>query len=318
MCDHVCVGFRIARRLSPGLPRLALSTIVSMFMALSSLPLPAAASAASRDPAFTQGIVSSVLDRGMAEAINSAIPTDNGVWGVAVKDLQTGHSAFLNADASFPSASLVKLPIMVEFYRQRALGAVSPDDVMTVGPDDVEDDGVNTIGDVDSQVSTGQALQLMITISDNVAANTLATKLGRGQINQTLAALGFATTRMHTWDEGDPIPPDGDNYTTPLDMLKLLELIAAGRAVDAQSSREMLDLLLADEINDRLPAGLPPNTPIAHKTGNLAGALHDAAIVYSPKGAYAIVVMSNNVEDEDAAIASFANISAAAYKYLNR
>jgi beta-lactamase class A len=265
---------------------------------------------------------------GLTAAVQAAVPSpDAGTFGVAVKSLTTGETALINADAPFPSASLYKTAVMYEFYRQKALGQVSVNDVLTEQSWDYEDDGANLVGQPGAQVAAGTALQLMMTISDNVAAHMIEDRVGRTHINRTLDELGLHMTRVGPFGPDAPDLLDGYAYTTPRDMLKLYQLLAGGTAVDGVASREMLNLLLANQVNDRLPALLPPGTPVAHKNGELDGVLNDAGIVYGPKGPFAIAVLSRNVPGinaepyptgpaADAGMANVAQIAAAAYTYL--
>ncbi len=255
-------------------------------------------------------------DDGLASLIQSALPVANGTFGVAVLDLETGRSAFVNADQRLPAASLFKLLVLYEYGRQKQAGLISGSDVLTVSDDDFEDDGVNTVGEPGAQVMAGTAAQLMITVSDNVAANVLATRLGLASINRAAADLGLQSSRIHTWLADDPVPPDELNFTSARDMMLLLERIASGQAIDPDFSRQMLDLLLADEINDRLPAGLPAGVPVAHKTGDLDAVVNDAGIVYGPRSPFIIAVLAADVEDRAAAAGTIRAIARATFDYL--
>jgi len=288
--------------------------------------VPAAVLAAPSIQSIPQ-IGSDVPDPTLAQVIQHALPDDGGLFGVAVKDLKTGRTALLNADAPFPSASLYKVGVMYEFYRQKQLGLVSTGDVLTEQSYDYEDDGANLVGLPGAQVTAGTALQLMMTISDNVAAHMVEDQVGRANINRTFDQLGLHSTRIPTFAPGDPIPRGGQAYTTAHDMLRFFQAVATGSAIDPDSNHEMIDLLLANEANERLPAMLPPGTPVAHKNGELDGTLNDAGIVYGPNGPYAIAVLSTFVPNAlatpdlhgpgaAAGVRHIAQISRAVYDYF--
>jgi beta-lactamase class A len=233
----------------------------------------------------------------LTREIQEALPNDGSEFGIAIQGLRTGRTALINADARFASASLFKLGVMYEFYRQKKAGLVSVNDVLTETAADHDDEATSLLGPPGTHVAAGVALQLMITVSDNIAAEMLQDRLGRPNVNATYDALGLHTTRVHTLAAGDPVPPGALPFTTAGDMLRFFELLDSGSAVDANSNHEMLNLLLGDEVNDRIPALLPRGTLVAHKTGDLDGILNDAGIVYGPTEPFAIVVLSRDIPD---------------------
>ena len=93
----------------------------------------------------------------------------------------------------------------------------------------------------------------------------------------------------------------------------------AGKAASARSTQAMRAILLAQELNDEIPAGLPPGTPVAHKTGQITGVLHDAAIVYPPgRAPYVLVVLTSGIPDEKVATALTVDISRSVYAHAAR
>lgn len=269
-----------------------LPLIAGLVLALN--PLSAAAAA---PVPFVPAPAPQVEDAGLTAAIQAVLPDDGSVFGIAVQGLDSGRTALINADSRFAAASLYKLGVMYDFYRQKEAGQVSVNDVLTETAADHDTEATSLLGPPGTQTAAGTALQLMMTVSDNIAAEMLQDELGRATVNQTFDALGLRSTRIHTLAPGDPVPPGALPYTTANDMLRLFDALATGSAVDANSNREMLNLLLGDEVNDRIPALLPPGTPVAHKTGDLEGILNDAGIVYGPTEPFAIVVLSSNIPD---------------------
>jgi len=98
----------------------------------------------------------------LANVIRQELLRNDGVFGVAVKDLATGQSAYVNADVLFPPASLYKTSVMYEFYRQKKAGRVSVDDVLTEAPYDYDNEGTNMVGLSGASIAAGTVLQLMI------------------------------------------------------------------------------------------------------------------------------------------------------------
>ena len=220
-------------------------------------------------------------DPALLQTIRAALPVDGAGFGIAVKHLVSGQSAMVNPDKVFVSASLYKLAVMYEAFRQRQAGTFA------------------------ISGATRSQLTAMITYSDNNSAWALFGRLGLARINATMRELGMPNTVV-----ADP------TTTTARETARLFELIYRGEAVDAASSREMLDLLLAQQINDRLPARLPPGTRVAHKTGNIGSYVHDAGIVYAPHGPYIIVVLTNRAYSWGQSAADIARLSRTVYDYF--
>jgi beta-lactamase class A len=126
-------------------------------------------------------------------------------------------------------------------------------------------------------------------------------------VNQTLRELELWETRIGR-----------ERLTTsPRDMLRLLEAIVLGQGPSAASSQEMLRLLLDQGVNDRLPARLPPDALVAHKTGNLPGVVHDVGIVYSPGATFVIVLLAENTPQAGLVAQAQAALARAVYDYLS-
>ncbi|HET7037596.1 MAG TPA: serine hydrolase [Thermomicrobiaceae bacterium] len=246
-----------------------------------------------------------------------------------------------NADTQFEAASLYKLAVMVEIYRQREAGELTFDQLVTLSPGFFyEDDPIYGDADVGTQVPLDELLTNMITVSSNVAAEALLYTVGSDRVNATLAALGLASTEIR-WSPqaaapaarprrpgaalpatlrlpggGERAPAEAsDAYavTSPADIERLFQLLLAGKVVSQRASQEMLDLLGKQTINDRLPAGLPDSVRVAHKTGNLDDAIHDAGVIYAPKGPVIVVAMSDQIDNQDAVVAFMQELGQLAY-----
>jgi beta-lactamase class A len=223
-----------------------------------------------------------------------------------VKALDTGQGALLNADREFPSASLFKLPVMYEVYRQRDAGRLDLAERLVLTPYYAQLDLGTLDLPVGASVSIATALERMISVSDNASANLLADRVGWPNLNATTRDLGLAETHL-----------GGDRLSTsPRDMLRLLELIARGHEPSPASATAMIDLLLAQRVNDRLPAQLPPGTRVAHKTGNLGGIIHDVGIVYAPGAPFAIALLAEDAWDYSEVATAQAALTRAVYDYL--
>ena len=154
------------------------------------------------------------------------------------------------------------------------------------------------------------AARQMISVSDNTAGAFLLRQLGVDSVNSFFSRIGFSRSILN-------IDGYGDNLTTPLDVQHELEMLATSRIVDAASSREIVSYMLGQQINDRLPQGLPPEARIAHKTGDLDYLLHDVGIVYGPSGPFTVVAMSSNLYNNEEGFNAMAELARRVYAYFN-
>ncbi|HET9494171.1 MAG TPA: serine hydrolase [Chloroflexia bacterium] len=235
-----------------------------------------------------------------------------GVWGIVVKKLATGQYAAYNGDVQQVSASLYKLWVLAELYRQVSTGSLSMASSVTVSSSDAYYDAVLGVVRVapGSAITLQKAAELMIQLSDNTTAALLVRILGPDNINRFMQQNGLRSSVLN-WSGS------GDNLTTPLDVLRELEMMATSQMVNAESSRAMVDMMLGQQINNRLPQGLPPGARIAHKTGDLGSLLHDVGIVYGPSGPYVIVVMASQLRSYGHSYDVTADLAATTYEYFN-
>ncbi len=251
-------------------------------------------------------------DSQLQAIVNDVVGDLGGTWGIAVKKLDTGQYAAFKGDKQQVSASLYKLWVLAELYHQASLGQVSLDDSAVVTYDDAYFDSLQNDLNLPPGISLTlrRAAYLMITLSDNTAAALLVRNLGADNISNFMAQNGL----NHSLFDWSGI---GDNLTTPLDMMHYLEMMATSKMVDADSSEEMINTLLDQQINNRLPAGLPDEARIAHKTGDLDSLLHDVGIIYGPSGPFVIVAMSSDLNSLDDAFINMPELARRVYQYFN-
>jgi beta-lactamase class A len=215
---------------------------------------------------------------------------------VDVMDLSTGLSIGYNENEPMPAASTIKVPVMVEVFRQLENQTFDLQRRVTL----LESDKDYGSGDLcyapaGSEYTVEQLLAKMIDISDNTAANMLIRLVGRRNINLEMRRLGL----RHTFLDGEIRTDDWSIrqtlVTSPRDMVHLLALMARRDLIDEWSSSEMISILEGDQINTLLPEPLPPDVPIAHKTGSLDDTLDDVGIVYEPDAPYVIAVMTTHL-----------------------
>jgi beta-lactamase class A len=241
-----------------------------------------------------------------------------GNVGIMIEDLTTGLSDSVNANAQMPAASTIKIPVMVEVFKQLASGNFDLNRTVTLLQSD-RDWGSGDLADAPggARYTVARLLTLMITVSDNTATNMLIRLVGRRSINLEMADLGLQQTHL-----GDYIRSDGPiRYalrSSPRDMVTLLTAMARYQLVDEWSSREMISILTGQRHNGLIPQPLPPGTTIAHKTGELHDTLNDVGIVYLNSEPYAIAVMATNLPTLDAGYRFIRGVSRLAYDELSR
>ena len=260
-------------------------------------------------------------DRLEAE-IQAIVRTFRGVLGVAAIDLSGAaprEIAAVNAGLRFPTASTIKTAVMLEAYHQSAEGRLTFDTPLTLHASDVVA-GSGVLRDLHDglTLTVGDAVQLMIGLSDNTATNLLIGRLGTARVNARLDTYGLTSTRLFrpTFRDGRPdVLPDlerefGLGMTTPRDMARLMALIATGRAVNADASKAMLATLRRQQDRAMIPRLLTDDgVEVGNKTGTdeekqpgphgVKGQVRaDAAVVTGPNGLhYALAIYARQVED---------------------
>jgi beta-lactamase class A len=231
-----------------------------------------------------------------------------GKVAIAVKHLQNGVSFFLQADEPMPTASLIKLAVMIEVYQQAAEGKIKLSDLVTLhNADKVSGSGILTEHFSDGATfSLRDAVRLMIAFSDNTATNLVLDKIGIGATAQRMDASGYPNTRINAKSfRGDAtsIAPDrtkrfGLGSTTAREMVLILEKLEAGKLVDPKACKEMLEHLKKCNDQDKFTRLLPAKTIVAHKTGSVSDIRTDAGILYSPSGPVALCVLTEKNDDQ--------------------
>jgi len=222
-----------------------------------------------------------------------------------------GEEILINASTRFHAASTMKLPVMIELFRQAEKKRLRLDDRLVVSNHfksivDGSPYSLSAESDSDDEMykALGQSMTLadvcehMITRSSNLAANILIERLGPKQIQSTANHLGGSGMHVLRGVEDQKAFDKGLNNTTDATaLLKLLTRIARGDAVSQAASDAMIEILKRQTFNDGIPSGVPDGTAVAHKTGTITGIHHDAAIVYAPRP-YVLVILVRGIRDQ--------------------
>jgi beta-lactamase class A len=239
-----------------------------------------------------------------------------GELGFVIKDLQTGHSIVRNPDKPFPSASMVKIPIMAACYKAVEEGLISLTDTIKLKrTDKVRGSGVLRGSPAGTPVTVERLIGLMITASDNTAANMLIDLLGFEYLGKTFKDFGLDKTNLSRKMMDFRSRAKGiENYTTPREMADILEEIYRRTCVSRETSEKCLACLKEQKVNDRIPRYLPRKVQVAHKTGLEHKVCHDAGIVFAEKGDVLICVLTEGDTGATIAKRMIARIAARVYR----
>jgi beta-lactamase class A len=265
----------------------------------------------SRPQATSGRVVTPHADAALQARLDAVPDLSRGNLGAYVIDVNRGALASINSDRPFPAASLFKLPILVEVLAQVQLKRLGLDEQLEVRPEDWSDGSGVLQARVGDRITVRELLRLMIQESDNIAALVLLNAVGSERVNATLDRLALAGTRVVDRRRGER----GEHVTTPRDMATLLTTIASGQLIDPDVSESALALLELKQSTTWLAEGLPWWAKVAHKWGDLPDARHDAGIVFTPRGTYVAVVLTEDARPEEAELA-IARVAQAGYEYL--
>lgn len=246
-------------------------------------------------------------EKTLEERIMPLLKAHRGETAAAIKNLKTGESFFHRADEPMPTASLIKLAVMIEAYRQAAEKKIDLDETVTLrAADKVPGSGI-----LKYHFSPGttfplrDAVHLMIYISDNTATNLVLDRIGIASSGETMEKWGYPNTKIHSkvFRRDTTVALErskrfGLGSTTAREMLRLCEGIWNKKIVSAEACEEMLGHLRACEDRDKFPRFLPAGTPIAFKTGSVDDVRTAAGIIETKGGPIAICVLTEKNEDK--------------------
>jgi beta-lactamase class A len=237
--------------------------------------------------------------------------------GIFLVDLDNGSYLNLNGDATFASASTIKVPILVAFFQAVDEGKVHLDQMLTLraenivgGSGEMQDESPGT------KYSALEVARKMIVVSDNTATNMMIELLGGAEVlNQHFATWGLSATVLR-----NKLPDlSGTNTTSPKDLINVIAQIDRGNLVSVKSRDRILQIMRQTQNDALLPKGLGSGATIAHKTGNINTMLADAGMVDLPNNKrYLVAVMvKHSPETEKAAGTLIRDISRMSYRYFN-
>jgi beta-lactamase class A len=268
----------------------------------------------------------------LAERIAPLVKAHKGTAAVVVKNLDTGESYAHNADRVMPTASLIKFPVLIETYLQADADRFSLTDKVTLkDADKVPGSGILTTHFSEgASFSVRDACRLMIAFSDNTATNLVIDKVTIPAVNKRMADWGFKETRLNAKVfRGSTTSVDkkrtetyGLGSTTAREMAGLWELLMLGDKVRPPLKQAILHHLRNNSDKDKFPRLLHPGTAVVHKDGAVTGVRTDAGVIFSPRGAILVVVLTEGNADkrwvrDNAGNLLCAKVARAAYDHFN-
>jgi beta-lactamase class A len=264
---------------------------------------------------------------GAIPGIEEAIRKSGADVAVAFRTLDGKTEWHFHADDTFHAASTMKVPVLIELFHQAREGKLKLDDPLVVKNEfhslvdgsvytlNAEDDSETDLYKAAGQTRTLRQLsELMITVSSNLATNLIIEKLGVENIRATVHSLhADGMNVLRGVEDGKAFAKGLNNTTTARGLLELMGAIARGEAVDAESSREMIEILERQKFNEGIPAGLPAGTRVAHKTGEITKIHHDAAIVFAGRP-FVLVILVRGLADIKDSSALMAEITRQVYR----
>ena len=268
-------------------------SVVSLLVAAAPLLSPAAAQ---------QGQAAEPTDSVLYAKLAPLVESFHGRVGIYVRHLPSGRGVSINADELFPTASMIKLPILIAAFDAMERGELAFDQQL-VYTDSLLYEGEDILGSFadSATIPFNQVLLLMITTSDNTAALWTQHLVGMGtRVNEWLSAHGFESTRVNSRTPGrrENQRQYGWGQTTPREMAELLVTIREGRVVNRAASEAMYRFLTRIYWNGEALSQIPPWVQAASKQGAVNRSRSEAVLVNAPSGDYVFCVITKEQEDE--------------------
>ena len=263
--------------------------------------------------------------------LRAIISASGAEVAVALRTLDGRYEVLIDPDVRFHAASTMKVPVMIELFRQASARRLSLDAPLLIrnefrsivdGSTYVLSEGADSdklvYASAGKTMTLRQLNELMITVSSNFAANLLIEHVGVENVRSTVARLGAGGMDVLRGVEDQKAFDKGlNNSTTARALMTLFEKLGRGQAVSRKADGEMIAVLGRQTFNDGIPAGVPSKTAVAHKTGNITRIHHDAGIVFA-KRPYVLVVLVRGIEDQKESAALIAQLSKAVYESVRQ
>ena len=268
----------------------------------------------------------------LKNTVQAQVDSIEGTVAVGFYNLSDPEDRLLiNVDEKFHAASTMKVPVMIELFKQANQGKINLDDSVLLKNEfrsivdssvysmDMTDDSDDIVyQQIGAKVAIRDLMHSMITVSSNLATNVLIELVDAQAVTATMKDLGAHHMEVLRGVEDQKAYDKGlSNSTTAQDLMLIMKAIATHTAGTPEDCAAMIAMLKEQQFNDVIPRYLPEDVDVAHKTGFISGIHHDAAIVYLPDSrSYTLVLLSKNLKDFDKGTEQLANISKTVYDYM--
>ena len=268
----------------------------------------------------------------LTQAITQEFSSQPGTFAMAFHNLSTDETILLNEKEQFHAASTMKTPVMIEVYKKAAAGSFKLTDSILVknefysivdsstyqlSPDDDSEKMLYEM--TGTKRAIADLVYDMIIVSSNLATNLVIEFANAKATTQTMRELGAEDIEVLRGVEDIKAYQQGlSNSTTAFDLMTIYHKLAKGEVVSPEASQEMIDILKDQKFNEIIPALLPEDVEVAHKTGVITGLHHDSGIVFLPDGrTYVLVLLSKEMNDFEAGTQMMARVSKLVYDYVD-
>jgi beta-lactamase class A len=241
------------------------------------------------------------------------------------------NSFFINEKMIFHAASTMKTPVMIEVFKQSSQNKIALDDSIEINNEfrsiadsslfslDInEDSGEELYSYLGKKKTVRELVFDMITVSSNLATNILIELVGAKNVTKTMRSVGANDIQVLRGVEDNKAFQKGlNNVVTAYDLMLIYQNLLKNKFVNENLTNEMMNILLQQKHKSRIPAKLPADVKVAHKTGSITGVGHDSGIIFLPDGRkYILVLLSKNVKDDQAVMKAQADVSRIIYDYM--
>ena len=235
------------------------------------------------------------IDKSVHKAVKNL---EGGVLSVGFKEFTSGESYFYNREHIFPAASIVKVPIMLEYFHQIETNGLKPGEIIELDEKDIVS-GAGILFELHRGIplTLRDLVRLMMVISDNTASNIMLDRLGMDEINAFSKSLGTQDTVIGRKFMIDPNAKFSKNFTSVQDMVLLYEKLYKGEILNKENTKEAMGILSRQQYREKIPLLLPKKLKVAHKTGEITGVRHDCAIILHNEKPYTLCVLTEELPD---------------------
>src|SRR5215467_8433691 len=261
-----------------------------------------------------------VLRQKLESRIHEIDQNLDGVMGVAIEDLISKQTFFLQPDEVFAQASSIKIAVLAELYRQAQQGKLKLTDPYTVQKSDLvaDSDIMNGLTPGVTQITLRDLATMMVAVSDNSATNVLIDRVGMENVNARLDSLGLTHTRLRRKMMDLEAAKQGrENISTAKEMMSLLSAIYHGKLLNKESTEDFFRMLSTNK-DSWIPRDLPTGLKIANKPGSLEAVRNDSGIVFVEGRPYVICAMTSFLRNEREGEQAISQVSLETWRMFDR